>query len=173
MDRRKFFRGALIASAVVGVEASRASQADAFFWLWWCPKLDAPSLQVEGVKFTVVSLTVTAGCNGAPAGFTVQWMKKSDYVANCNRWFSSSDPRLCKAVFVPDDCNSPYYLTKNESVSVPIGALPPEIPTNCAVLDQLTEYVFRAFAHGAGCYKSSDASKSVCAITAPVEPPPK
>ncbi len=62
MDRRSFFRRTLVASAVVGVEASRASSAGAFFW-WF--KLDEPSLRVEGVKFTVVSLTVKAGNWGA------------------------------------------------------------------------------------------------------------
>lgn len=169
MDRRKFFRGALVASAVVGIEATRASQADAFFW-WF--KLDEPSLSVAGVKFTIVSLTVKAGHCGAPAGFTIQWMKKADYIANCNRWYSSSDPRLCKAVFVPTDCDSPYYLSKSECITVPIGNLPPDVSTNCPVLSTATEYIFRAYAHGIGCYKSSDFSCSVCATTEMIEKPP-
>ncbi len=124
------------------------------------------------VKFTVVSLEVKGGCYGAPAGFTVQWMKKADYVANCNRWYASSDSRLCKAVFVPKDCNSPYYLTRGESVTVPIGALPGDVSTNCAVLDEATEYIFRAFAHGTGCFKTSNFSCSVCATTEKMEKPP-
>ena len=169
MDRRSFFRGAVIASAVVGVEASRASEAGAFFW-WF--RLDEPKLEVAGVKFTIVSLNVTGGCWGAPAGFTVQWMKKADYIANCNRWYSSSDPRLCKAAFVPADCNSPYFLDRGETVTVPIGALPPDVTTNCPVLNAETEYIFRAFAHGSGCLSSSNFSCSVCATTEVPDRPP-
>lgn len=169
MDRRSFFRGTLIASAVVGVEATRASNASAFFW-WF--KLDEPCLQVAGVKFTIVSLTVKAGCMGAPGGFTVQWMKKSDYAANCNRWYNSSDPRLCKAVFVPTNCDSPYFLSRGESITVPIGGLPADVTTNCPTLDAQTEYIFRAFAHGTGCYKTSNFSCSVCATTQVPDRPP-
>ncbi len=169
MDRRSFFRGTLIASAVAGVEVTRASSAGAFFW-WF--KLDEPCLQVAGVKFTVVSLTVKAGCMGAPGGFTVQWMKKSDFNANCQRWYRSSDPRLCKAVFVPTDCDSPYYLSRYESVTVPIGGLPDDVTTNCPALEPQTEYIFRAFAHATGCFKTSTFSCSVCATTEVPDRPP-
>src|SRR5262249_1429879 len=38
-----------------------------------------PSLSVVDKGLFRITLGITAGANGSPAGFTMQWMKKSDY----------------------------------------------------------------------------------------------
>jgi hypothetical protein len=42
---------------------------------------------------------VCSGASGAPAGFSVQWMTAADHAANGGTWYTSDDPRLCKASF--------------------------------------------------------------------------
>ena len=159
----------LVACAVAGVEVTRSSPASAFFW--YC-KLDAPSLSVVSTEITKINLRVCAGRSGAPGGFTIQWMKKSDFVDNCHCWYKSSDPRLCKAVFLPPDRHSPYAMKCLACLDVCIGGLPPDVTTNCPTLDPQTEYIFRVFAHGSGCWLKSNFSHPVCATTLPIGLPP-
>ena len=65
-----------------------------------------PTLAVADQGLFRITLQVTAGENGTPAGFTVQWMKKSDYDA-LGGWAADGDPRLryCQ-------CYGPYVLNQ-------------------------------------------------------------
>src|SRR5687767_10642905 len=49
-----------------------------------------------------ITLTVTAGATGAPAGFSVQWMTLKDFNANGKAWPTdslSTPASFCKASF--------------------------------------------------------------------------
>jgi len=115
-----------------------------------------------------VEIGIKAGTSGAPAGFTLQWMKLSDWEANGGAWYSSDDPRLCKMSFSGQPSftgNHPklrWELNANEETTVRIGDyLYDETGVSGALSDdgsgnftqpdcQLqcgNEYVFRAFAH--------------------------
>jgi hypothetical protein len=124
--------------------------------------LDAPILTCEDATQATIFLRITAGASGAPAGFTVQWVKHNDYPEldcgatgghgkNDNLWSSVHDPCAASLSGVPG-C-SIYDLGPGESVVIEIGNL---LDAECGVslsscganeLDCGTEYVFRAFAH--------------------------
>src|SRR5690348_7583324 len=84
-------------------------------------QLDAPTASCSGIATGAsITLTVTAGASGAPAGFTVQWMKKSDY--NTYGWSSNStSPSYCQASFSGVPGCSNYNLAPNTPVNVTIG----------------------------------------------------
>ena len=115
-----------------------------------------------------VTIGVKAGASGAPAGFTLQWMKLSDWEANGGAWYSSDDPRLCKMSFSGQPSFSGnagptrWELGAFGEVDLRIGdTFFDETGVSGALADdgtghftqpdcQLecgTEYVFRAFAH--------------------------
>lgn len=94
---------------------------------------------VSSTKHTI-TLRITAGATGAPAGFTVQWKVAGagSFVAECQASFSG----------VPG-C-SQYDLGPNESIDVVIGALSDiecGVSGGCGELLCGTAYTFRAFAH--------------------------
>jgi hypothetical protein len=108
-----------------------------------------------------IAISVTAGQTGAPAGFSIQWMTLSDYVAMGNQWPVTSEvpsaqaPSFCKANFsgrVPSSGCIPYNLHPGQSVTVVIGD--DSLYDNCAVSSPCSgapllcnaAYVFRAFA---------------------------
>ena len=115
-----------------------------------------------------IGLVVTAGPSGAPAGFSIQWMKKTDLDALNGVWpdYDATTGNFCKASFsgVPYGSKNTaqagtnsYNLPSNGSVTVYIGDLLNDdlnqqlgLSTTCnnGVLDCGTQYVFRAFAHG-------------------------
>jgi|SwirhirootsSR2_FD_contig_51_593251_length_1189_multi_5_in_0_out_0_1 hypothetical protein len=115
-----------------------------------------------------VTIGVKAGASGAPAGFTLQWMKLSDWEANGGAWYASDDPRLCKMSFSGQPSFSGnagptrWELGAFGEVDLRIGdTFFDETGVSGALADdgtghftqpdcQLecgTEYVFRAFAH--------------------------
>ncbi|WP_242923419.1 hypothetical protein [Pontibacter liquoris] len=136
-------------------------------------KLDAPTLSCVSATGASITLNVTAGATGAPAGFSIQWMLKSEYEAN-GGWPSSSDvvesSSFCKASFSGVPGASYYNLKAGKSVEVTIGDViydqvgassPCEsIPLVCG-----QEYVFRAFAHNdpKGIAKSDFSVDQTCA----------
>jgi hypothetical protein len=124
-------------------------------------KLDTPTITCDSETQHTIFLKVCASPSGAPAGFSVQWVKHSDFSAlTCGAsgqgasWPpSDTDHRLCKASFSGVPGCSTYNLAANACVTVEIGNL---IDSVCGVglsnsgADELlcgTEYVFRAFAH--------------------------
>ena len=112
---------------------------------------------------TYVTLGIKAGPSGAPAGFSLQWMKLSDWEANGGAWYASDDPRLCKMSFSGQPSFSGAHaplrweLGPNAQIELKIGdylfdetgvsgALTDPANPDC-YLECGTEYVFRTFAH--------------------------
>ena len=61
--------------------------------------LDTPTLVLGPTGLAKQTITVTAGPSGTPAGFTVWWMKKSDFIANNSEWWLYGDPSQGEAFF--------------------------------------------------------------------------
>jgi hypothetical protein len=143
------------------------------------PKFDAPTLTVVGQTQHTIFLQVCAGPSGAPAGFSVQWVKHSDYPAlTCGAtgqdalWPpSDTSTNLCKASLSGTPGCSIYNLAPNACVTIEIGNLNDSVCgvglDNCgaAELDCGTEYVFRAFAHGNSSKNRSDFTANLCGST--------
>lgn len=113
-------------------------------------KMSTPQMSCAGATQASSTLHVCGGATGAPAGFSVQWMRAADYAANGNAWYSADDPRLCKASFSGNANASRYDLGPGECVAVNLGDLLFDngASTNCpAALACGTDYVFRSFAH--------------------------
>ena len=131
-------------------------------------KMDVPTLQCGTATQTSINIIVTAGASGAPAGFSLQWMKASDYAANGNQWYASDDPRLCKASFSGNANLSRYELAAGESVTVNVGEFlfDEGASTNCG--DGLvcgTAYVFRCFAHANSSLQRSEFTPNLTCST--------
>lgn len=145
-------------------------------------KMDTPAITcVDGTLHTI-SLQVCAGATtGAPAGFSVQWVKKSDYPAlQCGAsgqdllWPpSDTTTNLCKASFSGTPGCSSYNLSPGDCVTVEIGNLNDAECgvglSNCGAdeLDCGTTYVFRAFAHANSTLNRSDFTANQCCSTDP------
>jgi hypothetical protein len=123
---------------------------------------DTPTLTLGVTGLARQTITVTAGPSGTPAGFTIWWMKKSDFVANNGEWWLYGDPSQGEAVFTgtptlnrfPGDASS-FLLGPNETITVEIGDLMDESGVALtgwrsswgSELEYGTEYVFCAFAN--------------------------
>lgn len=121
---------------------------------------DTPGLGSVTVGRAKVALVIGAAASGAPAGFTVQWMKYSDYLANGSQWPDGPDPRLAEADFygVPtlntwDGTLQTFSIDPWQSAVVEIGDLFDETgvaTTATTELSRGTQYIFRARANGDG-----------------------
>ena len=123
------------------------------------PKLSTPAISCAGATQTSINIQVCAGASGLPNGFSLDWLKASDYAANANHWFSSDSPLACSAGFSGSANLSRYNLGPYECVTVNVGdfLFDNGASTNCAIgLDCGTQYVFRAFGHGNSTYNRSD-----------------
>lgn len=114
--------------------------------------MDTPTLACAGSSKVTINLLVTAGTTtGAPAGFTVQWETKADFLAYGWPSDAFTPTSYCDASFSGNASNSRYNLLPGQSVTVTIGDILldngastscPQQPLACG-----TEYVFRVFAH--------------------------
>ena len=123
------------------------------------PKLSTPGISCAGATQTSINIQVCAGASGLPNGFSLDWLKASDYAANANHWFSSDSPLACSAGFSGSANLSRYNLGPYECVTVNVGdfLFDNGASTNCAIgLDCGTQYMFRAFGHGNSTYNRSD-----------------
>ena len=123
------------------------------------PKLSTPAISCAGATQTSINIQVCAGASGLPNGFSLDWLKASDYTANANHWFSSDSPLACSAGFSGSANLSRYNLGPYECVTVNVGdfLFDNGASTNCAIgLDCGTQYMFRAFGHGNSTYNRSD-----------------
>ncbi|MBI1796009.1 MAG: hypothetical protein HY076_04705 [Candidatus Eisenbacteria bacterium] len=153
------YASALVAVATLGAALAFAVPARAQ------GDMDTPDIGSAANGIARTSVTLTAGPSGAPAGFTVWWMKESDYIANGNSWFLYGDPRQGEAYFwgTPSlNTNGGQYTTftlaPNQSITVQIGDLadesgvtvtsPSADASTGAELEYGTSYVFCAFANG-------------------------
>ena len=127
-------------------------------------KIDAPQIFCASSTKTSINVTVCAPnsgttASGLPAGFSLQWMTCIDYAANGNQWFSSDDPRLCKASFSGNANMSRYNLAPGQCVTVNVGdfLFDNGASTNCpGTLQCETCYVFRAFGHATNALNRSN-----------------
>ncbi len=122
------------------------------------PALSPLTVACNGSTPASITLTITAGVTGAPAGFSVQWMKQSDLDALGGVW-PSDEAAFCKASFSGVPGCSSFNLPAGGSVNVTIsddvfdacGATNHcETPLDCG-----TEYAFRVFAHANRTYDRS------------------
>jgi hypothetical protein len=152
--------------------------------------LDPMTVACVGATETTITVRVCAGPSGAPGGFSLQWIKKSDWEAgpdgipgtdDDNSWPLSDDPRICKASFSGQANNTNWNLGPNECRDITVGTLGdwvgnlPGFSTTCpGGLECGTEYVFRAFAHnepGKGKRGRSPFSDDTFCSTQPCVPP--
>lgn len=119
-----------------------------------------PTITSTASTLESIDITFTAGTDGAPAGFSLQWTTKAQLDALGGVWPADTNA-LCKASFSGKANMSNYALGAGESVTVRVGDLLLDngASTNCAGdLVCGTAYVFRAFSHG-------DSKKSKSAMT--------
>ena len=118
-------------------------------------ELDSPTASVTGTGFFRIDLDVQAGSTGAPNGFTIQWMRRSDF--ELTGWpADAADPRLMHADFTGDPTlntdlsSTSFQLAPNGSIQVQLGDLFDETGVDANYSDPLVpgEYVMRVIALG-------------------------
>jgi len=146
--------------------------------------LDTPTITLGATGLAKQTITVTAGPSGAPAGFTLWWMTRADFVANGSQWWLYGDPRQGEASFTgspllnifPGDAPS-FKLGPNQSITVEIGDLRDEAgvaTTNWrsswrGELAYGTDYVFCAFANASSTVYQSTPTDNVESVTLPTQ----
>ena len=130
------------------------------------PTMSTPTITCGQSTQASIEIVVTAGTTGAPAGFSLQWMRAADFAIT--GWLLSDDPNLCKASFSGNANLSRYNLEPNQSVTVNVGEFLFDngASTNCAAaLVCGTEYVFRAFAHATSSLMRSEFTQPLTCST--------
>lgn len=144
--------------------------------------LDTPALAAGVTGSSKAAITVSAGPSGTPGGFTLRWMKESDFKASAGRWFPNGDPRQGQAFFwgspslnTHDGAYTTFALGPEQSIEVEIGDLLDESGVTATFpsadvpeggeLDAATAYVFCAFANGTEQAAASDVSPVVVSVT--------
>jgi hypothetical protein len=147
-------------------------------------ELDAPTISCAAASTgTSISITVTAGPSGAPAGFSVQWMKQSELDANGGIWPSDSYVDLtlssfCKGSFSGNAYGYNYAMAAGQKKTVTVGDVIYDTPGASSACENVplqcgTAYAFRAFAHATNTLGRSQFSNTTTCSTAacaPVDP---
>jgi hypothetical protein len=132
------------------------------------PTLSAPTVSCFSSTPSSITVQVQAGATGAPAGFSLQWIKTADLQANGGVWPEG----VCSGSFsgVPNCSN--YNLTPFATITVEVGdvlfdgcgesSTCADIPLDCD-----TQYSFRAFAHANSTYDRSAYSATTTCSTEP------
>ena len=139
---------------------------------------DAPTVGVVDQGLFRLTMSITAGNSGTPAGFGVMWMKESDYIANGRVWPDLGHPLLKYC-----ECYGPYTLNTwdvgsnvgnspilgaGETSHLQLGDLNDESGLYGNDYDQLTPgtaYVVRAWATEDGGGLQSEYSSTVTTST--------
>ncbi len=152
-----------LAAAVATLVGSSAALAQG--------RLEAPNVRVALASRVALTLEIQAGTSGAPAGFVVEWMKKSDY-DRLGGWPEATGPELASGVFTGVPTLNPstgsYVLTAGDIVHAAPGDLFGETGVAATSREELAcgiEYVIRAQAIGAEGLAGSEFSPSVVATT--------
>ena len=135
-------------------------------------KMSTPTITCGTASKVSIQITFTAGATGAPAGFSLQWMTLTDFIANGNVWPSSDGETLCHASFSGNASSSRYSLAAGESVTVEVGDFLFDNGTSVSCPSPLicgTTYVFRAFAHANSTYQRSEFTPNLQCSTLPCE----
>src|SRR5262245_11087815 len=144
--------------------------------------LDTPGIAAGVTGSSKATIRVQAGPSGAPGGFTIRWMKESDFKANAGQWFPNEDPRQGQAFFwgnptlnTNDGAYTTFALGPDQSIEVEVGDLLDEsgvTTTSPAAdvpeggeLDPATSYVFCAFANGISQVAASAVSPTIASAT--------
>jgi hypothetical protein len=118
--------------------------------------LDAPTLDVGVASRVTVEVRVTAGASGAPAGFAIEWMRRSDF-DTFGGWPASpaQEPTLVRSQFFGTPTLNPstgsYLLAPRQYVEVELGDLFDEtgvLSTQTGELPIAEDIVLRARAVG-------------------------
>jgi len=138
---------------------------------------DSPAVSTGVLARAGIELNLTAGQTGAPGGFTVWWMKQSDFVANGSQWFPGGAPFQMEACYTGEPTLhtmegslTSFVLAPGQNIETEIGDLFDEtgIVTNSPVeLEPGVDYVFCAFANAGGGLPQSDYSATIAASTNP------
>jgi len=131
-------------------------------------QLDKPALACSASAASNISLDVTGGPSGGPAGFVVQWMTLADFVANGNQWPDDPD-ELCEAIFSD-------VLPPNQTLRVTIGddrlfdslGVQSDCPGDPLLCD--TDYVFRCRVNQSDDCETSPWSNTAVCDTLPCNP---
>ncbi len=117
--------------------------------------LDAPTVKCAVCAIPngpSIAIQVCAGATGTPAGFSVQWMLKSEYDAN-GGWpvAAGANSSFCQATYSGAPTCSVYDLAPNSCAEVNIGDYPFDdcgVSSECANKPLICgqEYIFRALA---------------------------
>jgi hypothetical protein len=147
-------------------------------------KMDTPTIGCASSTEETITLSITAGASGAPAGFSVQWItcealaEGPDGIAGTlddNTWPASDSGALCKASFSGNANGTQWNLGQGGSIQVVIGGLndaDPGVSFTCEEpLECDTCYVFRAFAHATSSLQRSDFTANQQCSTSPCLPP--
>jgi hypothetical protein len=134
---------------------------------------DTPTLSCVASGETEITLKVTAGSSGAPAGVTIQWMTQDDY--NLYGWGSASICALSLSgqPSYTGNTTTRWELGPNEFFEIHVGSLN-LFETGLSVhgdgcdgdLVCGTTYVFRVFAHATSEHKRSAFSSNTECTTA-------
>jgi hypothetical protein len=129
---------------------------------------DTPSCTFYAKGQAKIGLEVTAGPSGAPAGFTVVWMKHQDYLDAGSQWVN---PHIASFGGIPT-LNLwgawTFQLGAADEAVVEMGDLFDETgvaATNTTELQPATAYVFRVFANGDGNGTASPHSGNIVVST--------
>ena len=138
---------------------------------------DPPDVSTGTIARGGIELNLTSGPSGAPGGFTVWWMKQSDFVANGSQWFPGGAPFQMEACYTGaptlhtmGGTLTSFLLSPGQSIETEIGDLFDEtgIVTNSPVeLEPGVAYVFCGFANAGGGLPQSDYSATIAASTNP------
>ncbi|HKA25557.1 MAG TPA: hypothetical protein VKF80_11305 [Candidatus Eisenbacteria bacterium] len=134
--------------------------------------LDTPTVQVVGSNRAAIILDVEAGASGAPAGFVVEWMKKSDFDALGGWPADENDYRIVYCQFYGKPTwhvsTGDYVLGPNGTVQVHVGDIFDETGLYAnydGELDNNTPYVIRVHAEGTAAAAESPRSGDVFGAT--------
>jgi hypothetical protein len=143
-------------------------------------QLAKPTIACDGASPVRIGIKVCGGADGAPAGFTVQWITAAELAAGADGQVGTADdgiwwngPSYCGASFsgVPG-CATQYNLGPGACVTVQIGDVLFDecgASSECANVPLLcdTQYAFRAFAHNVpGGLNKSDFTATLFCSTA-------
>ena len=144
-------------------------------------KYDAPTITCESSTENTITIRITAGATGAPAGFSVHWVTCDQYAKGPDGTAGTTDDNSfgsgtqnCAASFSGNANGTRWNLGPNEFETVVIGGLndaDPGVSFSCN--DPLTCdtcYAFRTFAHASSSANRSDFSATTQCTTAACEP---
>jgi len=144
-------------------------------------KLDTPIVRLVENSHASITVEIEAGASGAPAGFVVEWMKKSDYDALGGNWPADEyDSRVVYCEFFGQPTwnvsTGSYLLGPGGVVQVELGDVFDETGVYANYYDELIDfqnyaapqtYVLRVHAEGTGYEDESDRSATYEASTKP------